>query len=192
MCCMNIEIKRLTPELCDDWLGYFDGIAFGDHGEWAFCYCLEGHMTRQANEDLKDHIERREYAKKLILEGKMQGYLAYDKDKVVGWCNVNDRDNYPYIAELFEYAKYTAPAKKTKAVFCFLVAAEYRGRGIANSFLNRVCEDAKAEGYACVEAYPFTDANMEFQFHGTTKMYLNNGFRKVADLQFISVMEKEI
>lgn len=60
---MNIEIKKLTPELCDDWLGYFDGIAFGDHGEWALCYCLEGHMTRQANEDLKDHVERRKYAK---------------------------------------------------------------------------------------------------------------------------------
>ena len=41
-----IEIKKLTPEFCDKWLGFFDGIAFSDHGEWAFCYCLEGHMTR--------------------------------------------------------------------------------------------------------------------------------------------------
>ena len=50
---MSIEIRKLTPELVEDWLGYFDGIAFGDHGDWALCYCLEGHMTRQANEERK-------------------------------------------------------------------------------------------------------------------------------------------
>lgn len=189
---MEIEIKKLTPELCDDWTGYFDGIAFGDHGEWAFCYCLEGHMTRQANEDLKDHAMRREYARRLILEGKMQGYLAYDGDQVVGWCNVNDRDNYPYVSELFEYANYKPVNGKVKSVFCFLVAAEYRGQGIAGRFLDRVCEDAKSDGYEYVEAYPFSDANMEFQFHGTAKMYQNNGFVKVADMQFISVVERKL
>lgn len=192
MASMSIEIKKLTPELCDDWTGYFDGIAFGDHGEWAFCYCLEGHMTRQANEELEDHVERREYAKRLILEGKMQGYLAYDGDKVVGWCNVNDRENYPYVAELFEYASYKPIYRKTKSVFCFLVASEYRGQGIAEKFLNRVCEDAKADGYECVEAYPFSDVNMEFQFHGTAKMYQRNGFVKVADLKFVDVVEREL
>ena len=187
---MNIEIKRLHPELCDDWLGFFDGIAFRDHGEWAFCYCLEGHMTRQANEELKDPAERREYAKNLIMKGQMQGYLAYDGDKVVGWCNVNDRNNYPYIQELFTYAKYEPPKKKTKSIFCFLIAQQYRGQGIATQFLNRVCEDAKKEGYESIEAYPFSDVNMEFQFHGTTKMYLNHGFTNMEDLQFINVMAR--
>lgn len=189
---MRMVIKKLTPELCDYWTEYFDGIAFGDHGEWAFCYCLEGHMTRQANEELIDHVKRREYARRLILEGKMQGYLAFDGDKVVGWCNVNDRDNYPYIAELFEFANYKTDNNKTKSIFCFLVAPEYRGQGIAGEFLNRVCEDAKADGYYSVEAYPFSDVNMEFQFHGTAKMYQNNGFEKVADFQFITVVSKKL
>lgn len=189
---MGIEIRKLTPELCEDWLGYFDGIAFGDHGEWALCYCLEGHMTRQANKELKDPAERKAYAKNLILTGQMQGYLAYEGDKAVGWCNVNDRENYAYLDELFTYAHYEAPKTKTKSIFCFLVAPEYRGQGIAAGFLNRACEDARAEGYECVEAYPFADVNMEFQFHGTTKMYLKNGFTKAADLQFINIMRKTI
>lgn len=184
----EIEVKKLTPALCEDWLGFFDGIAFGDHGEWAFCYCLEGHMTRKDNEDLKDHNMRRNYAKQLILEGKMQGYLAYDGDKVVGWCNVNDRNNYPYVTELFTAMGHEAENVKTKSIFCFLVASEYRGRGIATRFLEQVCKDAKQEGYEQVEAYPFKDENMEFQFHGTIKMYRNNGFEQNADLQFIKVM----
>ena len=189
---MSIEIKRLTPELCEDWFGFFNGIAFGDHGDWAYCYCLEGHMTRQANENLKDPNERSAYARKLIMEGRMQGYLAYDGDKVIGWCNVNDRENYTYVAELFAYAGYEPPAKKTKSIFCFLVAAEYRGQGIATGFLNRVCEDAKAEGYECVEAYPFTDTEMGFQCHGTMKMYLNHGFAEMANMQFLHVMSKDL
>lgn len=187
-----IEIKKLTPELCEDWLGYFDGIAFGDHGEWALCYCLEGHMTREANDALKDPAERRQYAKQLILDKKMQGYLAYEGEKVVGWCNANDRDNYAYLSELFEYYKVAPDSRKTKSVFCFLVASEYRGKGIAGMFLSKVCEDAKNDGYERVEAYPFANTNMEFQFHGTINMYLKNGYSPIADFQFIKVMEKII
>jgi len=178
---MGIEIKKLSPELVDDWTGYFDEIAFSDHGEWALCYCLEGHMTRQDNEDLKDPTERKNLARSLIKEEKMQGYLAYDDGKVVGWCNVNERENYAYLDELFSYAKYERTPGKTKAVFCFLVSEEHRGKGIANDFLNRICEDSKAEGFERVEAYPFADAGMEFQFHGTAKMYERNGFEKIAD-----------
>ena len=189
---MEMEIKRLTPALCEDWLGFFDGIAFGDHGEWAFCYCLEGHMTRKDNEDLKDYNLRRNYAKQLILEGKMRGYLAYDGDKVVGWCNVNDRNNYPYVAEMFAAMGHKAENVKTKSIFCFLVVSEYRGRGIATHFLEQVCKDAKQEGYEQVEAYPFSDENMEFQFHGTIKMYRTNGFEENADLQFIKVMNRRL
>lgn len=187
-----IEIKKLTPELCDDWLGFFDGIAFSDHGDWAFCYCLEGHMTRKKNEEWTDSAERRAYAKQMILEGKMQGYLAFDGDTVVGWCNVNDRENFPYIRELYEYQKYEPDPRKTKVVYCFLVAPEYRGRGIAGMFLNRACEDAKQDGFLRVEAYPFSDTNMEYQYHGTVNMYKNHGFTQIADLQFLNVMEKEI
>lgn len=56
-------------------------------------------------------------------------------------------------------------------------------------FLDRVCEEAKKEGYDTVEAYPFSDVSMEFPFHGTAKMYLDHGFTMKKDLGFIRVME---
>ena len=43
-----------------------------------------------------------------------------------------------------------------------------------------------------MEAYPFGDENFAFQFHGTTKMYLKNGFNQVADFGFVHVMEKKL
>ena len=189
---MSIEIRRLSPDLCEDWLTYFDGIAFGDHGEWALCYCLEGHMTRQENDGLKNPAARRDYAKQLIQDGKMQGYLAYADGKVVGWCNANDRSAYTYLDELYAYMNYKPDDKRTKVVFCFLVASNYRGQGIAGAFLDRVCQDAKNDGYEQVEAYPLSDTNSEFQYHGTLRMYEKNGFKKNADFQFVNRVVKEL
>lgn len=55
-------IRPLTSELCEDWLQYFDKIAFQDHADWAFCYCLEGHLDRKTQETWTHPGERREKA----------------------------------------------------------------------------------------------------------------------------------
>lgn len=189
----EIVIRRLVPELCEDWLHFFDEIAFQDHGDWAFCYCLEGHLDRKTQEEWYDPGERRAKAIELIMAGEMQGYLAYAGSAVVGWCNVNDRENYRYLTEMFrEIGYHTGDAEdaRVKSIFCFLVAPEHRGRGIAQSLLNRVCGDAAEDGYTCVEAYPFADEKFEFQYHGTVGMYERNGFAEAADLKYVKIMRK--
>ena len=35
----GIVIKRLSPNLLDDFLYFFDDIAFRDNPEWSHCYC---------------------------------------------------------------------------------------------------------------------------------------------------------
>lgn len=188
-------IRPLTPELCEDWLQYFDKIAFQDHADWAFCYCLEGHLDRKTQETWTHPGERREKAIELIYAGEMQGYLAYLGEKVVGWCNVNDRENYRYVNEMFREVGYRpedAPGAKVKAIFCFLIGPEYRGRGVAQSLLNRVCEDAQRDGYDYVEVYPFSDEKFEFPYHGTRGMYERNGFTETADLKWVKIMQKKL
>lgn len=189
----GLLIRPLSPELCEDWLWYFDKTAFQDHEDWAFCYCLEGHLDRKTQEQWTDPEERREKAIELIRAGEMQGYLAYLGNKVVGWCNVNDRENYRYLTDMFREIGYQTeePAEwKVKVIFCFLVAPEYRGKGVAQSMLNRVCEDAKKDGYDCIEVYPFADEKFEFQYHGTSKMYERSGFQEIADLKYVKVMRR--
>lgn len=188
---MNIEIKRLSSELSDDWLNYFDKIAFSDHGDWAFCYCLEGLLDRKTHESWTNNKERRAKAEEFIKKGIMQGYLAYHNGEVVGWCNVNDRKNYPYLTELFHAMNYV-PDVPAKSIYCFLIAPNERGKGIAQAILEKVCEDAKSEGYTYIEAYPFADSNLGFQYHGTSKMYERNGFVEVRGLEFINVMQKRL
>lgn len=58
----KITIRRLTPDLCEDWLHYFDEIAFKDHGDWGFCYCLEGHLDRDAAKEGYTYVETYPFA----------------------------------------------------------------------------------------------------------------------------------
>lgn len=191
----ELTIRRLSPDLCEDWLTFFDGIAFRDHGEWGACYCLEGHLNPKTQEEWTDPQERREKAIEMIRSGQMQGYLAYQGRIVVGWCNVNDRGNYRYLTDMFQQIGYEPEGgadARVKVVFCFLVAPEYRGQGIAQSLLDRVCQDAAEEGYAFLEAYPFGDEKFAFQYHGTAHMCARSGFSEAADLQYAKVMRKRL
>lgn len=191
----EIVIRKLVPQLCEDWLQFFDHAGFQDHEDWAFCYCLEGHLDRKTQEEWTDAKERRKRAIELIQAGVMQGYLAYLQDKVIGWCNVNDRENYPYLTETFReigYRTKEAEDMHVKAVFCFLVAPQYRKRGVAQLLLEQACRDAAQDGYACMEAYPFADGKFEFQYHGTIQMYEKNGFEEIANLQYVKVMRKRL
>lgn len=188
----KITIRPLCPKLCEDWLGFFDKIAFEDHGEWAFCYCLEGHLDPETQEKWTDSKERREKAIELIKSGEMQGYLAYSENTVVGWCNANDREKYKYLTEMFRKIEYRTTGTKVKAVFCFLIAPKYRGKGVAQRLLDHVCEDAAKDGYTSVEAYPFANKELEYQYHGTSGMYERSGFSEIADLKYVKVMCKDL
>jgi len=40
----------------------------------------------------------------------------------------------------------SSPSIKVKSIFCFAIAPEMRGKGIAKLLLERVCEDAESDG----------------------------------------------
>ena len=191
----KITIRPLSPDLCEDWLHFFDKTAFEDHQDWAFCYCLEGHLKHETHEEWTNPEERREKAIELIHAGQMQGYLACLDNTVIGWCNTNDRKNYPYLTDMFQDIGYLPEEDadaRVKAIYCFLVAPKYRRRGVAQSLLNRICEDAAKGGYHCIEVYPFSDETFEFPYHGTCKMYQRNGFTEVATLNYVKIMRKDL
>ena len=191
----KITIRPLCPDRCEDWLRFFDRAAFEDHEDWAFCYCLEGFLDPETQEKWTDPKERREKAIELIQTGEMQGYLAYADNAVIGWCNANDREKYQYLTVMFQrigYQTNDAPGAKVKSVYCFLIAPQYRGKGVAQRLLNRVCEDAARDGYTCVETYPFADEKLAYQYHGAAMMYTRSGFCEIADLKYVKVMQKRL
>ena len=59
--------------------------------------------------------------------------------------------------------------------------------------LQRVCEDAKAQGFEWMEVYPqVADAYSTLDFNGPAKMYQNAGFEEVKRWGKTIVMRKKL
>ena len=107
-----IIIKKLTPDLLEDYLDFFDHRAFSDGSPFYPCYCSAFNMSRERiqNEFFRqaeingggsDGWKRalRDSAVRMVANGEIQGYLAYDGNLAVGWCNASDRLNYCRVGE---------------------------------------------------------------------------------------------
>ena len=132
----------------------------------------------------------------LIKDETLQGYLAYADDIPVGWCNAADKKSYrqfdPFNPETDAFFQKNS-ADKTKSVTCFVIAPEYRGKGIAAALLQRVIQDAKNEGYAIVEAYAVIHKKREtFDFTGPVHLYKKMGFTEAARQSDHVIMQLEI
>jgi GNAT superfamily N-acetyltransferase len=164
-------IKAMRRENASDWFDFFDNRAFADHLDWKGCYCTGPFMPRLAEYSSKSRI-RRNYAKWLIENGIMKGYLAYEDGKVVGWCNVNKRSVFPKLKGVSE------DGEDILSIACFLVEKEYRRKGIAQKLLDRIMMDAKKEGIRVIEAYPRKRARTDYgNYHGVYSMYEKSGFQ---------------
>ncbi|HWT75001.1 MAG TPA: GNAT family N-acetyltransferase [Mobilitalea sp.] len=196
---MNLEIKKLTPELTNDYIDYFENVAFTDNHEWAGCFCTFYHWTDELEAERKVHAESdgtcfmKGQAVKFIQNGTLQGYLAYENGSVVGWCNVNDKANFSGRSkekrpELWEDANTT---DKVKAIVCYTIAPDMRRKGIATQLLKRICEDAVTEGYDYIEAYPGKDTNnIHRNYHGPMPLYEKFGFTLHKELEGEAVVRK--
>ena len=181
----SISNKRLTSDLNNDYLDFFDNRAFTDDNPNGPCYCTsanqnEEEIQRMVSEfrtyGVKETVRR--YAVEMLNQKRIQGYLAYDGAVSVGWCNAADMESYTGFVP--EFARKNA-CGKTISIVCFEIAPEYRGMGIASAFIERVCDDARSEGYAAVEGYAIlSDKRNDFDYQGPVRLYQKAGFTEAA------------
>lgn len=205
-------IKRLTPDLLEDYFDFFDNRAFSDGSPFYPCYCNAFNMSRERIQDeLYEKASEyggeegwkralRESAMRMVELGEIQGYLAYDKGTAIGWCNSNDRMNYYRVGE-FDLSHVPQDERcddcqnegEIKSIVCFEISPEYRGKGIASALLNRICKDAELDGYSYVEAYPMiSESTPDLAFTGPKRLYEKAGFRAVEQRKHYLVMRKNL
>jgi len=193
---MSFEIKPLSPDLFPSYIDFFDQRAFSDDGPCGPCYCVspsmdpasEAQMISEFGDDAKSTLRR--YAINLLIAGRIHGYLAFNDNIPVGWCNAGDRDTYPnWIPEIAREMSWG----KTVSVLCFAIAPEYRGKGLSFAILERIVEDAQSLGYAAVEGYPRIQKDREpYDFNGPLRLYEKAGFvEKTREANFV-VMSKDL
>ena len=210
---MDYEIKKLSPDLAEDYFDFFDNRAFSDGSPFYPCYCNAFNMSKERiKTDIIQKAEAygggqegwkkalRESAEKMVASGEIQGYLAYDHGISIGWCNANERLNYCRTGEFSldhvpddEPYTHCGGTGEIKAIVCFEIAPGYRGKGIASMLLRRVCDDAKAEGYQYVEAYPVQDGGyLGMAFTGPMRLYEKAGFVICDQINHVYVMRKQL
>lgn len=178
---MEVVIKKLKPELIEDYLYFFDNIAFTDHEEWSKCYCIFFHMTEEMEtiNGETGEIKNRDFAIDYINKGLLNGYLAYVDEKPVGWVNTDDKNSFYAINRQNAPEIWEDNEPRIKSVVCFTIAPNLRGRGIATKLLGSVVDDAKKEGYEYLEAYPIIGEHNNFtHYHGPAALYKKFGFKE--------------
>lgn len=176
----------------------FENRAFTDDSPYR-CYCQIYQMTGEQCQAASDHVKgsdpgraSREVADRQNADGVLRGYPAYVDGTSIGWCNANDRANYP--AEQRDDVPFHAPAEnREKAVVCFEIAPAYPGKGVATALLQQVLADANAEGYLAVVSFPVVRSErFEWDHAGPVRLYERAGFAKAAEQNGFWLMRKAL
>jgi ribosomal protein S18 acetylase RimI-like enzyme len=169
----DIEIHPLSPSRLADFMAFFEGEAFSDNPGWSSCYCqcfYEDHSKVHWPD--RTAVENRACANRRIVDGQMQGLLAYQAGLVVAWCNAAPRAMLHALD-----AEPIAFAERVGTISCFVVAPRMRGRGIATALLDAACRQLEAQGLRTAEANPRLEARSDGENHfGPLSMYLSAGF----------------
>jgi len=188
---MNIEIRKLTPDLAEAYAHFFDVTPHDDHSnkDELPCYCVTWRTDDTYASDENGNYnhwfaareERRARAIDFVKGGSLRGYLAYDGDRIVGWCNANAdcQGCVEYLRGFWPIEAQNAEVK-VKSIFCFVIAPDMQRKGIATLLVERVCKDAAEEGFDFVEAYAKKERD-PLDFSGPLAMYEKCGFGVSAE-----------
>jgi ribosomal protein S18 acetylase RimI-like enzyme len=135
--------------------------------------------------------QNREDAKIAVLNGIINGFLAYENGKPIGWINTDFKDGYvktPYKEKIKPIEE-----GKTASIVCMIIAPSHRKKGIARKLLKEALIKLKERNIRWVEAYPrlgeLSDAH---NYHGPLSLYESEGFSIVKELKNMVVALKEI
>jgi len=194
-----LEVTKLTPALVDDYLAFFDNNAHNASGAHDKCYCITfcGDKAYQSGGlhwyDTPE--ERRTHAKQRVLDGDIQGYLAYHNGEVIGWCNANTQVDCGAVMEYMRSfgipVSESASGEKVKFIFCFTIAPFMQGKGVATQMLEFICQEAAKEGFTAIEAKT-SRVHSSDGFYGPFGLYAKNGFAIHAEQSDKIIVRKSL
>jgi len=185
---MDIEIKPLTKDLKDDYLYLFDNMIHKENPDWSKCYCNDYHFLGDVETCTRENS--REMIINRINVNELQGYLVFENNKPIGWCNANNRLNYQRLLRDFDLID--NPEDKVCSVVCFLIHPDYRRQGVSQKILEKIIVDYSNTDYGYLEAYPRKGKSGENNFKGPMELYKRNDFQVHKEYDNYYVMRKKL
>lgn len=191
-----MEIKKLTTELTEDYLHFFDVTPHSTNKAKHRCYCVCCAGEDCDGRNFSTAEKRRSIAEEYVKNGAMQGYLAYSDGRVAGWCSANTKSEcYECMSwkRFMQTVKKDEPDVKVKSIFCFTGDPEMREKGIAAQLLRRVCDDAATDVFDFIEAYQNKEfINTAENFMGTAGIYEKADFELCYEAGSKLVVRKKL
>jgi ribosomal protein S18 acetylase RimI-like enzyme len=169
---MSFHIESFGPSNRDDFFEFHSRVG----GE---CFCTAWWMRTWEEFLEADAVQTRAFRENLLGQGEYDGYLIYDENKVIGWCQVGQRDRLAKILEQFSLTI----NPRVWAITCFRIDSEYQRRGVASELLKNVLDELGKKGIEVVEAYPKIDTELagDQQWTGPKNMYERAGFSLIKE-----------
>ncbi len=156
---------------------------FARHGgpDTRSCWCAWWRL-RAKDFAASSSAANRERLRGLVESGPPPGLLALEDDRAVGWVGLGPRPEFKRIELSRVIPRVEGPTPW--AIVCFVVAADSRGRGVADALLAAAVEHARDAGALALEAYPIDPAAAPGgrvrdtgAYVGTRSMFERAGFR---------------
>jgi ribosomal protein S18 acetylase RimI-like enzyme len=188
----EVEVHDVTPDRLADYQAFFDHDAFRDYPVWQSCYCMETHRTEGEDEwAARTAADNRRAMSAMISEGKVTGLLAYVDGKPVGWCNYGDTTRLSGVMQKFGLS--ASDHDGVGSVACFVIAAPYRGHGVAARLLDSAIERLRRRGVRAVEAYPRrSEDSAQQNYRGPLGMFLRAGFEPYREADKNLIVRKTL
>lgn len=181
----GLKLSRLSREVKDD---FYKVHRAGEYGE--FCLCGFWWMENVNNWDKRTEEEACVQREALFARGIEDGYLLYQNEEPVGWCQACQRDQLPHLVNKFHFL----PEPETWCISCFMIIPSQRGKGLAHQFLDAVLKDLKQRGVKKVQAYPKSEPGLSANdvWTGPQALFLKAGFVMTSELPQNLILEKEL
>jgi len=180
----ELTFKRLSVDSLHDFLDYFDHEAFVDNEKWAGCYCqfYLNDPAMAVSQPTSKELNRQSACDR-VASGDMDGFLAYQDGKVVGWVAAGSSLLFPGLPDAED---------KLARILCFVIHPDHRGDGVATSLLQHALGDLTARGFSAVQAAPYTAPEMQSKnYRGHLSMYQKAGFEVVVDMGEFGVLVRK-
>ena len=189
----EIDVRPVTPDMVPEYQRFFDDYAFRDYPAWQSCYCMETHRTQSDAEwSERTKGDNRRDMTDGVAGGRVTALLAFDGDKPVGWCNYGETTHLAGVMHRFKLEP--SDHDGVGSVACFVIAAPYRGHGVASKLLDAAIDQLRACGLRAVEAYPSRtgDDSPQGNFRGPLSMFMRAGFEPYRETERYVIVRKAL
>lgn len=148
-----VEVRDVTPDRVGDYQAFFDRDAFRDFPAWRGCYCVHPLIDGTDEEwAMRSGDENRAEGTQLLVGEQTTALMAYVGERPVGWCHYGATDRFRLLVKRFELQP--DERQKVGSIACFVIAAPYRGLGVAGRLLEAACDRLRGGGHGVGRGLP--------------------------------------